>query len=88
MMAARFLISGRVQGVSFRAYTQRRARELGVHGYARNLDDGRVEVFAQGTPQAVEALAQWLNSGSPDARVEHVERHAAVPAQTRTFETG
>ncbi|WDS35892.1 acylphosphatase [Pseudoxanthomonas sp.] len=72
--AARFLVSGRVQGVCFRASTQWQARALGLRGVARNLDDGRVEVIAQGDGVAIEALAQWLQHGPPMAQVERVER--------------
>ena len=61
-----------MQGVYFRAATRRRAGELGVSGYARNLPDGRVEVLACGTPGAVEALCEWLWEGPPSARVSAV----------------
>ena len=74
--AARFLVSGRVQGVCFRANTQDEALRLGLRGYARNLDDGRVEVVACGDAQAVEALAEWLQHGPPLARVDDVERQS------------
>ncbi|MEZ5564570.1 MAG: acylphosphatase [Gammaproteobacteria bacterium] len=70
--ARRFLISGRVQGVFFRASTARMAGELGLRGYARNLADGRVEVLAVGTPSAVSKLAAWLRGGPPLARVAEI----------------
>lgn len=76
MNAARFLVSGRVQGVAFRAHTQREALALGLRGWARNLADGRVEVVAEGDGAAVEALARWLAHGPPLARVDGVERCA------------
>ncbi|NLG58985.1 MAG: acylphosphatase [Gammaproteobacteria bacterium] len=79
MTAARFLVSGRVQGVFFRASTRTRARELGLRGHALNLPDGRVEVLAAGLPDALEALAEWLRQGPPGARVEAVERTPAAP---------
>jgi acylphosphatase len=66
------LIAGRVQGVFYRAAAQRKARELGVTGYARNLPDGRVEVLACGKPQAVDALCAWLWQGPPKAEVKDV----------------
>ena len=69
----RCLVSGRVQGVFFRASTQARARELGLLGYARNLADGRVEVLALGEPGAVQSLCDWLWLGSPGSRVSDVE---------------
>jgi acylphosphatase len=80
MEAARFLVSGRVQGVGFRASARHRALELGLTGYARNLPDGRVEAFAQGRPEAIEAFAQWLRLGPPMARVDEV---LMEPTQTR-----
>lgn len=67
------LVSGRVQGVFYRATCQRRARELGVRGYAKNLPDGRVEVLACGEPEPVRAFIEWLWEGSAASRVEAVE---------------
>src|SRR5262245_56134137 len=59
-VAKRCLVAGRVQGVYYRASTQQHARSLGVTGYARNMPDGRVEVLAVGTVEAVDALIKWL----------------------------
>ena len=78
LIARRCHVSGRVQGVFFRASTRDRARELGVTGYARNLPDGRVEVLACGKPDAVEALCRWLWQGSPSSQVTAVNV-SAVP---------
>jgi acylphosphatase len=77
MDAARFFVSGRVQGVGFRASTRYRALELGLIGYARNLADGRVEAFVQGDARDIEIFARWLEVGPPLARVEDVQRVAA-----------
>lgn len=85
MACVRFLVSGRVQGVFFRASTREHARTLGLCGHARNLDDGRVEVLACGEPQALDALERWLHKGPPSARVDHVEREAAVDEETSAF---
>lgn len=74
MPSARFLIEGRVQGVGFRAGTRRTALQLGLVGMARNLEDGRVEVVAQGGAAAIEALALWLERGPAHARVDAVQR--------------
>lgn len=74
MSALRFLVSGRVQGVFFRASTRERALELGLRGQAVNLPDGRVEVVAAGDAKALEALAAWLEIGPRMAKVERVER--------------
>ena len=60
----RALVSGRVQGVFYRATVARRARELGIDGYAENLADGRVEVLACGSPAALEAFISALWTGS------------------------
>jgi acylphosphatase len=67
------LVSGRVQGVAFRAYTEDEARRLGVRGWVRNLRDGRVEAEAEGDRAAVEALVAWCRRGPPSARVDGVE---------------
>jgi acylphosphatase len=72
-VAKRCVISGRVQGVFYRASTQVRARELGVHGYAKNLADGRVEVLLVGAQASVDALVAWLWQGSPTSQVTGVE---------------
>lgn len=87
-VAARFLVSGRVQGVSFRAFTQQRAQALGLHGHAHNLPDGRVEVVAEGEAAAVDALGEWLWQGSPASRVAGVVREPAQPAARTRFECG
>lgn len=74
MAVARFLVSGKVQGVWFRASTRDKARELGLRGHARNLAGGGVEVEAHGSAQALAALERWLQHGPPQARVEAVQR--------------
>lgn len=65
MMAARFLVSGKVQGVFFRASTRERALDLGLSGRATNLPDGRVDVVAEGDAAALDALEAWLHEGRP-----------------------
>lgn len=65
-------ITGRVQGVGFRFYTQRKARELGVTGWVRNRLDGSVEAIVQGEAGAVEAMIAWTRHGPPSARVTEV----------------
>ncbi len=77
MSAVRFLVSGKVQGVWFRAGTRDQALRLGLCGHAGNLADGRVEVLAIGDAGAIEQLASWLQHGPPLARVEAVERRDA-----------
>jgi acylphosphatase len=71
--AKHWFISGRVQGVGFRAFVQRRAAELGVEGWTRNLEDGRVEVYAVGAPKKLSELAASLHAGPPMSDVRTVE---------------
>jgi acylphosphatase len=66
-------ISGRVQGVYFRAFTQRHAASLGLAGYVRNLPDRSVEVHAEGGKEALEQLLETVRKGPPGARVDSVE---------------
>jgi acylphosphatase len=68
-----FLVSGRVQGVWYRAATQQKAISLGVTGYAKNLSDGRVEVLACGAENSVTELEQWLWQGPAQAEVRSVD---------------
>jgi acylphosphatase len=78
MSAARFVVSGKVQGVFFRASAREQALQLDLRGYAKNLPDGRVEVLAAGSDAALDALAAWLRQGPPAARVEDLERLPAT----------
>lgn len=68
-----YVVSGRVQGVCFRAYAQTAAVERDVTGWVRNRRDGRVEGEAWGTTEAMEQFIQWLHRGSPHGKVEQVE---------------
>ena len=73
VVSLRAIVYGRVQGVFFRAFTLRKARELGLTGYVRNLPDGEeVEVHAEGERPQLEELVNFLKVGSPAARVEKV----------------
>lgn len=72
MIARRCYVSGRVQGVFYRASARQRAELLGVTGHARNLADGRVEVLACGEVAAVAAFCEWLWEGPPAAHVTDV----------------
>jgi acylphosphatase len=68
----RFVISGLVQGVFYRASTRRKAQELAITGWVRNLADGRVEVLACAEAPRLSRLHDWLLQGPPGARVDHV----------------
>jgi acylphosphatase len=70
---ARIWVSGLVQGVAYRAFTQRAASQHGLCGGVRNLDDGRVAVEVEGEQQAVESLIALLRSGPPMAQVQDVQ---------------
>ena len=71
----RFLINGRVQGVSFRYHAQRCAWDLGLRGWIRNLPSGDVEGMVEGEPSGVTAFLAWCRQGPPGARVDRVETH-------------
>ena len=84
--ARRFLVTGRVQGVGFRWFVEREAHILGVAGWVRNNADGRVEVFAQGTPAQLAGLRSRLHEGPRAARVDQVEElEAKIKEGARMF---
>jgi acylphosphatase len=70
---AHVFVSGRVQGVFYRANTRDAARGRGVDGWVRNRDDGRVEAVFEGEADAVEEMIEWCHTGSPAATVDDVE---------------
>lgn len=85
----KFYVSGKVQGVFFRASTRQKADALNITGHAINLDDGRVEVLACGDEQALNELASWLHEGPSRAKVSDVERtDAPVDSPPDGFTTG
>ncbi|MGJ3263694.1 MAG: acylphosphatase [Salinarimonas sp.] len=69
LSAVRIVVTGRVQGVGFRAHAAERAGELGLRGFVRNREDGAVETLAEGSPAAIEAYLAALRSGPPGASV-------------------
>jgi len=80
-IAKRYFVSGIVQGVGFRFFAQRTAYRLGISGYARNLFDGRVEVFAMGAREPLEAFRAELERGPRGASISGVtEEEAGVQA--------
>lgn len=84
--AARWVVSGRVQGVGFRWFAVRLAEQIGVAGWVANLPDGRVEVVARGSDQALARMDEGLRAGPRMARVEGVEKfdipHETVDAKS------
>jgi len=87
MPCARFIVSGRVQGVFFRASTRTEALRLGLNGYARNVADGSVEVLASGDAAALDELQRWLHIGPPAARVASVQRVESDESVSGGFQT-
>jgi len=83
---ADLLISGRVQGVFYRASAQQEAMRLGLAGEIRNLPDGRVEAVVEGPKERIEEFIEWCKRGPPAAEVEHVRvRWSAARGEFRTF---
>ena len=79
LQARRFVVSGRVQRIGFRAFAWDHALHEGVGGYARNLPDGRVEVMAEGEAEAMQRFEMALRQGPPAARVDDVEVEELPP---------
>ncbi len=84
-VSRRFFVRGRVQGVGFRYFVERHAGALGLDGYARNLEDGRVEVYAAGPAEAVTQLAQMLRQGPRWSSVNGVDETDAPPESGSGF---
>jgi acylphosphatase len=82
---AHVFVTGRVQGVYYRASTREEARERGVDGWVRNLTDGRVEAVFEGPGPAVESLVEWCHDGSSRARVEDVAVEYEDPEGLEAF---
>ncbi|MFC6872228.1 acylphosphatase [Halobellus marinus] len=83
---AHVFVSGRVQGVYYRASTRDAARERGVDGWVKNLDDGRVEAVFEGDESAVEEMIEWCHTGSSAASVEDVEVSYEEPTGESGFQ--
>jgi acylphosphatase len=83
--AKRYVISGRVQGVGFRYFVRREAAALGLAGWVRNLPDGRVEAFIEGTPSQLERMETLLRDGPALARVDALESSEAAPSLATDF---
>lgn len=85
MTCRRYVVSGRVQGVCFRASARDTARTLRLTGWVRNLSDGRVEAVACGESAALEAFGRWLAHGPPHARVADVAADDVEPQAFTEF---
>ena len=86
MIRYRVLVSGRVQGVFYRGTCHDVAREHGVHGWVRNLPDGRVEAVFEGPAEDVHRLVEWSRQGPRDAVVEDVRVQAEPPEGISGFQ--
>lgn len=84
VVARRFLISGRVQGVGFRYFVQDQAAVEGLHGYVRNLPDGRVEAVAEGDEASMLRFERAVRRGPPHAEVTDVTVEAVAPTGRAT----
>ncbi|HSL20681.1 MAG TPA: acylphosphatase [Vicinamibacterales bacterium] len=85
IVARRFIVSGRVQGVGFRFFAEDQARAEGLSGYVRNLPDGRVEVLAEGEEESVARFERALNRGPRSAIVDRVDVDPVPPEDRRGF---
>ena len=86
MKCAHLIVSGRVQGVFFRDNTRRKARELGLTGYAKNLPDGTVEVVAEGNEDKINELIEFIKKGPGVAMVEGINLKHKEPENFKSFE--
>ena len=84
VIARKFLVSGRVQGVNYRWFAQRAAEALGLRGYVRNLPDGRVEALAEGPPPLVDSLRRELERGPRLSLVTDIEEQEVEPSNSFT----
>ncbi|HCC57377.1 MAG TPA: acylphosphatase [Solibacterales bacterium] len=85
VQARRFVVRGRVQGVGFRDFTQRRASRLGLRGYVRNEPDGSVSAYATGTVRQLDDFEAWLRQGPPMAEVRGLESRACEVEPYESF---
>ena len=85
MRTVRVRISGRVQGVFFRASCARLADELGLSGWVRNRPDGDLEAVFQGPDRAIEDMVEWCREGPPHARVDAVDVRTEEPVPRTGF---
>lgn len=82
MKQAHLLISGKVQGVWFRASTKQQAEQLHINGWVRNTNDGKVEALIQGDENQLQQLIQWCHQGPASAQVDEVQVDYEEPQET------
>ena len=85
-VARKYVVKGRVQGVGFRAFAQHVADSLGVRGWAKNLDDGNVEVYAVGTPEQLSEFSGYMWKGPRMSDVRHVDEMEATVDDPTDFD--
>jgi len=85
MKCAHLIVSGKVQGVFFRDNTRKKAEELGLKGYAKNLEDGTVEVVAEGNEEKINDLITFIKNGPGIARVDEVKLRHREPENFKNF---
>ena len=85
VQARRYFVRGRVQGVGFRWFVEKHAADIGVRGWTRNLDDGRVEVYAVGSSRQLDELSARLHQGPPASDVRGVEEAGASVEKVSGF---
>ena len=73
MKLTQMIVRGKVQGVFFRANTQKKAKLLGLKGYARNLEDGSVQIIVSGVDEKIDMLLEWINRSPEESRVDDIE---------------
>ncbi len=76
MGTKRVFVTGKVQGVGFRAQAKDKAVSLGINGFVRNLDDGRVEILISGDGRLLEEYLAWIRVGPPTSRIENIEAYS------------
>ena len=84
IVARRYVITGRVQGVGFRYFAEAAAARAGVHGWVRNLPDGSLEAFVEGEESAVDAVEAALRRGPSSSRIDDVRVSEETPTHRAT----
>lgn len=86
MKRLRIQVTGKVQGVFYRASTQAKAKELGLNGWVKNAEDGSVLIEAEGEDQKLDKLVEWCQQGPGAAQVNAVDAEEIIPQGVNTFE--